>query len=227
MIGIRKINYYNGITELKFRLVLIFTLSNFPKLYGGQFPDFSIIVGQDWAIENIVEQLNIQIDNFFSEIQSEDEYGVTLPKIYHFEYEKSILKLIKKDSDDPYNQQLVFQDYPITENLKIFFNLSHYHLDFYVIYIDFGENKVFEYNIINFSEIINETKSNYQVHCSFVAQSDIQYVGLVGETFDPIKYYDLNNVNTYFQMKLKNNSGQDFILTPLYNDFIIIETQLL
>ena len=55
----------------------------------------------------------------------------------------------------------------------------------------------------------------------------MQYVGLVGETFCPIKYYDLNNENRYFQMKLKNNSGKDFVLTPLYNDYIIIETQLL
>ena len=225
IIGIRKINYFNGITELIFKLGLIFNLNN--ETYGGTFPNFSIIVEENTTVEQIVEMLNIQIDNLYTDIQLEDEYGLKLPKIYKFEYENSMLKLVKENIEDIYNQQIVIQTYPITEQVKIFFNLSHYLTEFYTIQTDIGKNDVSVYNISNFSEIINSRKSDFQVYCSFVAQSDIQYVGLVGETFCPIKYYDLNNENRYFQMKLKNNSGNDFVLTPLYNDYIIIETQLL
>ena len=225
IIGIRKISYFNGMTELTFKLGLIFNLNN--ETYGGTFPNFSIIVEENTTVEQIVEMLNIQIDNLYTDIQSEDEYGLKLPKIYEFEYEHSMLKLVKENIEDIYNQQIVIQTYPITEQVKIFFNLSHYLTEFYTIQTDIGKNDVSVYNISNFSEIINSRKSDFQVYCSFVAQSDIQYVGLVGETFCPIKYYDLNNENRYFQMKLKNNSGNDFVLTPLYNDYIIIETQLL
>lgn len=225
IIGIRKISYFNGITELIFKLGLIFNLNN--ETYGGTFPNFSIIVEENTTVEQIVEMLNIQIDNLYTDIQSEDEYGLKLPKIYKFEYEHSMLKLVKENIEDIYNQQIVIQTYPITEQVKIFFNLSHYLTEFYTIQTDIGKNDVSVYNISNFSEIVNSRKSDFQVYCSFVAQSDIQYVGLVGETFCPIKYYDLNNENRYFQMKLKNNSGNDFVLTPLYNDYIIIETQLL
>ena len=54
-----------------------------------------------------------------------------------------ILKLVKESVDDLYKQQLVIQDYPITNYVKTFFNLSHYSNEFYVIQTDAGDNKVF------------------------------------------------------------------------------------
>ena len=61
----------------------------------------------------------------------------------------------------------------------------------------------------------------------FVPQSDIQFVGVVGDTFVPIKYYDLNNENRYFTMSLKTNDNEDIVLPGLENDSLIIEAQLL
>ena len=107
IIGIRKISYFNGSTELVFKLGLIFSLTN--DSYGGTFPNFSITVEENTTIEQIVEMLNIQIDNLYTDIQLEDEYGLMLPKIYKFKYENSILKLVKENIDDIYKQQIVIQ----------------------------------------------------------------------------------------------------------------------
>ena len=116
----------------------------------------------------------------------------------------------------------------ITEREKTFFKLHHYPVEYKRIYM--GSDVPYDlyyYDLNHYSEYISERKADCKVCCSFVPQSDIQFVGIVGDTFNPIKYYDLNNENRYFTMNLKTNDNEDIVLPGLENDSLIIEAQLL
>lgn len=230
IIGIRKISYFKGRSELKFTLGFIWT---YPT--SKQEVSFIDVIqnkfSSDAMMSDITKFLNKSIEEMYEKVKT--HFNKTeLQHLYEFVYQNNILTVHKKNIGVPIkidHQFIMLADEKnITEREKTFFNIGHYPVEFKRLYIGSDvPTDLYYYDLNHYSEYISERKAECKVCCSFVPQSDIQFVGVVGDTFIPVKYYDLNNENRYFTMNLKTNDNEDIVLPGLENDSLIIEAQLL
>ena len=227
IIGIRKISYFKGRSELRFILGFIWTYPTSQQetsFINEIYNKFS----SDATMSDITDFLNQSILKTYERVAA--DYSTELQHIYQFDYKNNILTVKKMNIGDKLkidHQFIMLADEKnITEREKTFFKLHHYPVEYKRLYM--GSDVPYDlyyYDLNHYSEYISERKAECKVCCSFVPQSDIQFVG--GDTFVPIKYYDLNNENRYFTMSLKTNDNEDIVLPGLENDSLIIEAQLL
>ena len=229
IIGIRKISYFKGRSELVFTLGFIWT-------YPTSQQEVSFIYkmhnkfSSDAMMNDITAFLNKSIERLYAKVKR--DYKTELQHLYKFDYQNNILTVKKMNIGEEIKIDHEFimlaDEKHITDREKTFFNLDHYTVEYKRIYM--GSDVPYDlyyYDLNHYSEYISERKADCKVCCSFVPQSDIQFVGIVGDTFIPIKYYDLNNENRYFTMNLKTYDNEDIVLPGLENDSLIIEAQLL
>ena len=223
IIGIRKINYFKGPCTFDFDICFVWKYSTDRYTYYNQviLKEFDSTA----SINDIINGLTEALKDAYKNIK--DYYKIDLQNNYYFSYFNNHFQTLSIKDDPPYQHRIYINSYRLNEKTKDFFNLHNKPLEHIVAYIDFERYDLELYDITDMNEVIYERDSNFQVCCSFVAQSDIQYVGLVNESFTPIKYYHLNNENRYFQMKLKTFVGRDKAIPKVENDCIIIEAQLI
>ena len=229
IIGIRKISYFKGRSELIFSLGFIWTyptskqeVSFIYKMHNKFSPDA--------VMNDITAFLNKSIERLYAKVKR--DYKTELQHLYMFDYQNNILSVKKMNIGEEIKIDhefiLLADEKHITEREKTFFKLHNYPIEYKRIYMGSDvPTDLYYYDLNHYSEFISERKAECKVCCSFVPQSDIQYLGIVGETFIPIKYYYLNNENRYFTMNLKTNDNEDIVLPGLENDSLIIEAQLL
>ena len=184
----------------------------------------------DAVMNDITAFLNKSIERLYAKVKR--DYKTELQHLYMFDYQNNILSVKKMNIGEEIKIDhefiLLADEKHITEREKTFFKLHNYPIEYKRIYMGSDvPTDLYYYDLNHYSEFISERKAECKVCCSFVPQSDIQYLGIVGETFIPIKYYYLNNENRYFTMNLKTNDNEDIVLPGLENDSLIIEAQLL
>ena len=229
IIGIRKISYFRGRSELIFSLGFIWTYPT-SKQEASFIYKMHNKFSPDAVMNDITAFLNKSIERLYAKVKR--DYKTELQHLYMFDYQNNILSVKKMNIGEEIKIDhefiLLADEKHITEREKTFFKLHNYPIEYKRIYM--GSDvpvDLYYYDLNHYSEYISERKAECKVCCSFVPQSDIQYLGIVGETFIPIKYYYLNNENRYFTMNLKTNDNEDIVLPGLENDSLIIEAQLL
>ena len=229
IIGIRKISYFKGRSELRFTLGFLWvnTTSNRHTCFINPVHN---TFSSDATMTDIKNYLNQIIEETYERVKT--DYKTELQHIYKFEYIDNILILKKYNIGEEIKIQhdiiMLADESHLSNRDRTFFKLDKYQIEHKVILDGKVIFDLYYYNLIHYAEFISERKADScKVCCSFVPQSDIQYVGLVGETFIPIKYYNLQNENRYFTMNLKTFDNDDIVLPGLENDSLIIEAQLL
>ena len=230
IIGIRKISYFKGRSELRFTLGFIWTYPT-SKQEVSYIDEIHNKFSSDAMMADITDFLNNCITEMYAHVKR-DYNNTELQHLYKFDYQNNILTVKKMNIGEEIKIDHEFimlaDDKNITEREKTFFKLHHYPVEYKRIYSGSDIPKdLYYYDLNHYSEYISERKADCKVCCSFVPQSDIQFVGIVGDTFIPIKYYYLINENRYFTMNLKTNDNEDIVLPGLENDSLIIEAQLL
>ena len=223
IIGIRKINYFKGPCNFDFDICIVWKLRTDTYTFYNQ-PN-EIDFDSTASIDDITTGLNEKLKGVYTNIKN--YYGTDLGNNYSFDYFNEHFYTASNTETPAYEHKIYINSFRLNEKTKDFFNLHNKPLEHITAYIDFDRYDLELYDITELNEVMYEREANFQVCCSFVPQSDIQYVGLVNETFIPIKYYALTNENRYFQMKLLTFDGKEKAIPPLENDFIIIEAQLL
>ena len=230
IIGIRKISYFKGRSELRFTLGFIWTYPT-SKQEVSYIDEIHNKFSSDAMMADITDFLNNCITEMYAHVKR-DYNNTELQHLYKFDYQNNILTVKKMNIGEEIKIDHEFimlaDDKNITEREKTFFKLHHYPVEYKRIYSGSDIPKdLYYYDLNHYAEYISERKADCKVCCSFVPQSDIQFVGIVGDSFIPIKYYYLINENRYFTMNLKTNDNEDIVLPGLENDSLIIEAQLL
>ena len=223
IIGIRKINYFKGPCNFRFYLCFVWKSSADRNACHIALIDTSF--NSTASLEFIADALTQILNTVYNDIKK--HYGIDLGNNYFFKYSEGHFKTLTKSLNPVYEHKIYITFFGLNETIKDFFNLHNKPLEKIAIYVDSELFYLELYNISELNEVMCDRDTKFQVCCSFVPQSDIQYVGLVNETFTPIKYYSLKNENRYFQMKLMTFDGNEKTIAPLENDSIIIEAQLL
>ena len=222
VIGVRKINYFHGDCTFEFDLFFVWKNGRDFYYHASVIKTFT----SKASVKEISYGLNEEIKRIY---KGQNKMCLTkLSYYYSFIYFNNELRMIGDKEKPDYDQRIYINADEVNEKTKAFFNLYNKPIKHITAVNSFFEESDFYlYDISEFEEIIYERNLNFQVCCSFVAQSDIQYVGSINEAFNPIKYYKLNNENRYFTMKLKTFDNRDITIPKLENDCIIIEAQLL
>ena len=229
IIGIRKISYFKGRSELRFTLGFLW-VNTVTARYICFINPVHNTFSSDATMTDIKNYLNQVIEETYERVKT--DYKTELQHIYKFEYIDNILILKKYNIGEvikiPHDIIMLADETNLSNRDRTFFKLDNYRIEHKAIIVGSEVLDLYYYNLIHYAEFISERKADdCKVCCSFVPQSDIMYVGLVGETFVPIKYYNLQNENRYFTMNLKTFDNDDIVLPGLENDSLIIEAQLL
>ena len=229
IIGIRKISYFKGRSELRFTLGFLWVNTATARYICFINPVHNTF-SSDATMTDIKNYLNQVIEETYERVKT--DYKTELQHIYKFEYINNVLILKKYNIGEeikiPHDIIMLADETNLSNRDRTFFKLDNYRIEHKAIIVGSEVLDLYYYNLIHYAEFISERKADdCKVCCSFVPQSDIMYVGLVGETFVPIKYYNLQNENRYFTMNLKTFDNEDIVLPGLENDSLIIEAQLL
>ena len=192
IIGIRKISYFKGRSELRFTLGFIWTYPT-SKQEVSYIDEIHNKFSSDAMMADITDFLNNCITEMYAHVKR-DYNNTELQHLYKFDYQNNILTVKKMNIGEEIKIDHEFimlaDDKNITEREKTFFKLHHYPVEYKRIYSGSDIPKdLYYYDLNHYSEYISERKADCKVCCSFVPQSDIQFVGIVGDRFIPIKYY--------------------------------------
>ena len=172
IIGIRKISYFKGRSELVFTLGFIWT-------YPTSQQEVSFIYkmhnkfSSDAMMNDITAFLNKSIERLYAKVKR--DYKTELQHLYKFDYQNNILTVKKMNIGEEIKIDHEFimlaDEKHITDREKTFFNLDHYPVEYKRIYM--GSDvpiDLYYYDLNHYSEYISERKADCKVCCSFVPQ---------------------------------------------------------